>query len=235
MYAFPCLINMISAPTKDKFGFNVLLLGAVMKKTALALTLTLVLLFSAVTLSEIVRFADANPNMFMKPRYCHISIQSPQNGTQNSAPILLNFTVKKWEVPDVYSYFYILDGQDIQSGVKMEEIQFVGQETISNYTPFSYIETTLEGQVVLPVLSDGAHNVTVFIGQALGDGTIQPANLETFFTTANFNVDSTTKSFPSPQETEPKPFPATLVATASGASAALVCLGLLVYFKKHKS
>ena len=76
---------------------------------------------------------------------------------------------------DVYLYFYILEGQDIQSGVKIEDIQFVGQETISNYAPLSYVETTLRGEAVLPSLSDGAHSVTVFIGQVIGDGTIQPA------------------------------------------------------------
>ena len=185
--------------------------------------------------SQLISSAGANPNMFMKPRYCNISIQSPQNGTQNSAPILLNFTVKEWDISDVYAYFYILDGQDYQSGVKIEDIQFVGQETLSEEHAFSYVETTLKGQAVLPTLSDGAHNVKVFIGQVLGDGTIRPANVDPFSTTANFNVDSTTESSPSLQETEQKSFPTTLVATASGASAALVCLGLLVYFKKYKS
>jgi hypothetical protein len=180
---------------------------------------------------QLIRFAGANPNMFIKPRYCNISIQSPQNGTQNSAPIFLNFTIKKWDVSDVY--FYILDGQDYQSGVKIEEIQFVGQETMSDEGVFSYVEITLRGRAVLPSLPDGAHNVTVFIGQVLGDGTIRPANLETFSTTANFNVDSTAKSSPSPQENEQKPFPTTLVATAAGASVAAVIGGFLIYLKKR--
>jgi hypothetical protein len=181
---------------------------------------------------QLISSAGANPNMFMKPRYCNISIQSPQNGTQNSAPILLNFTVKKWDITDVYSYFYILDGQDYQSGIKIEEIQFVGEETMSEEHVFSYVETTLTGQATLPSFPDGAHTVTVFIGQALGDGTIRPANVDPFSTTANFNVDSTTQSSPSPQETE-KLFPTTLVATASGASVAAVIIGLLFYLKKR--
>lgn len=207
--------------------------GAVMKKTAATLTLILELFLAAIG-TQMVRFAGANPNIFIKPRYCNISIQSPQNGTENTAPILLNFTVKKWDISDVYSYFYILDGQDHQSGVKIEEIQFVGQEALSEEHLFSYVETTLTGQAVLPTLLDGAHNVTVFIGQLVGDGTIQPANLETFSTTANFNVDSTPESSPAPQEYEQNPFPTTLVAAAFGASAAVVGLGVLVYFKKRK-
>jgi hypothetical protein len=205
-----------------------------MKKTVLALTFILTL-FSAAFCAQIISLAEANPNMFIKPRYCHISIQSPQNGTLNSAQILMNFTVKKWDIADVYSFFYILDGQDIQSGVKIEEIQFVGEETISNDVGFPYVETTLMGHAVLPSLSDGAHSGTVFIGQVVGDGTIRPANVDPFSTTANFNVDSTIQSpSPTPQETDSVPYPTTLVATASGVSAALACLGLLVYFKKRR-
>jgi hypothetical protein len=205
-----------------------------MKKTVLALTFILTL-FSAAFCAQIISLAEANPNMFIKPRYCHISIQSPQNGTLNSAQVLLNFTVKKWDISDVYSYFYILDGQDIQSGVKIEEIQLVGEETISNDAGFPYVETTLIGQAVLPNLSDGAHSMTVFIGEVLGDGAIRPANVDPFSATVSFNVDSTIQS-PSPtaQENEQKPFPTTMVATASGVSAGLACLGLLVYFKKRK-
>jgi hypothetical protein len=204
-----------------------------MKKTVLALTFILTL-FSAASCTQIISLAEAKPNMFIKPRYCHILIQSPQSGTPNSAQILLNFTVKKWDISDVYSYFYILDGQDIQSGVKIEEIQFVGEETLSEEHLFSYVETTLRGQAVLPSLSDGAHSVTVFIGQVRGDGMIQPANVDPFSATTNFNVDSTIQSpCPAPQETVSAPLPTTLVATASGVSAALACLGLLVYVKKR--
>ena len=205
-----------------------------MKKTVLALTFILTL-FSAAFCTQIISLAEANPNMFMKPRYCHITIQSPQNGTLNSGKILMNFTVKKWDISDVYSYFYILDGQDIQSGVKIEEIQFVGEETISNDAGFPYVETTLVGQAVLPSLSDGAHSMTVFIGEVLGDGAIRPANVDPFSTTVSFNVDSTIQSpCPAPQETVSAPLPTTLVATMSGVSAALACLALLVYFKKRK-
>jgi hypothetical protein len=210
-----------------------LLYGAVMKKTVLALTLIMTL-FSAALYTQIISLAKANPNMFIKSRYCHFLIQSPQNGTLNSAQVLLNFTVKKWDISDVYSYFYVLDGQDIQSGVKIEEIQFVGEETISEEHLFSYVETTLMGQAVLTSLSDGAHSVTVFIGEVLDDGTIRPANVDSFSTTATFNVDLTIQSpSPTPQENEQKPFPTTMVATASGVSAALACLGLLVYVKKR--
>ena len=212
------------------------IVGAVMKKTVLALTFILTL-FSAAFCTQIISLAEANPNMFIKPRYCHISIQSPQNGTLNSASILLNFTVEKCDISDVYSYFYILDGQDIQSGGKVEEIQFVGEKSVGSFDEhvFPNVETTLTGHVVLPTLPDGPHSVTVFTGQVVGDGTIRPANVDPFSTTATFNVDSTIQSAsPTAQEAVSAPLPTTLVATASGVSAALFCLGLLVYFKKHK-
>jgi hypothetical protein len=210
--------------------------GAVMKKTVLALTFILTL-FSAAFCAQIISLAEANPNMFLRLRYCHFLIQSPQNGPLNSALILLNFTVEKCDVSDVYSYFYILDGQEIRSGVKVEEIQFVGEKSVGSFDEhvFPNVETTLMGQAVLPSLSDGAHSVTVFIGQVVGDGTIRPANVDPFSTMANFNVDPTIQSpSPTPQETASAPLPTTLMATASGVSAALACLGLLVYFKKRR-
>lgn len=201
-----------------------------MKRTALVLIFILAL-FSELVSSKIISLSEANPTMFQKDRYCHISIQSPQNGTTiRIAPVLLNFTVKKAYVPDVYSYFYLLDGQDVQSGVKVEEMQLVGQETISEEHLFDYVEDTLMGQAVLPDLSDGNHNVTVFIGQTRDDGTIQPANIEPFYSTVSFSVDTTTP-YPSPKATETslnsEPFPTTfvavsalIVATGSGLSAA---------------
>ena len=204
-------------------------------KRKIALTLILALSFSVVAGTQFVNLAGANPNMFKKGRYCNISIQSPQNGTSNAEPIFLNFTVKKVYVSDTYSYFYILDEQDLQSGVKVEEIQLVGQETITNDTFFPYTEYTLRGQAVLPKLGDGPHNLTVFIGWVKENGVIYQANIDPFSATTQFSVDPTATSpspSPSPQETEPEPFPPTLVV-ASVVPIAVVGLGLLVYFKKR--
>jgi hypothetical protein len=208
-----------------------------MKRTALVLIFILAL-FSALVGAQVVRLAEANPTMFQKDRYCHISIQSPQGGsTIKTEPAFLNFTVKKAYVPDAYSYFCLLDGQDVQSGVKVEEMQLVGQETISEEHLFDYVEDTLTGHMVLPNLSNGNHNVTVFIGQTKDDGTIQPANIEPFSFSVNFSVD-TTAPFPSPAAETPlnsEPFPTTFVATASLISIAVASFGLFLRFKKRKS
>jgi hypothetical protein len=205
-----------------------------MKRTALALTLILAL-FLAVVGTQMVNLAEANPDL-LKGLYCNISVQSPQNGTYNTAPVLLNFTVKNNYVSGAYLYFYLLDGQDMQSSVKIEEIEIIGEETISNDTYVQYTEYTLKGQAVLSDLSDGPHNVTVFMGWVKADGVIYPANIDPFSATAIFNVDSTIKSpSPSPQETEPEPFPTifvaasvAIVATGSGISAAY-------YLRRKKS
>jgi hypothetical protein len=208
-----------------------------LKRTASALTLVLALLMSAVAGAHFASMAGANPNMFKKGRYCDISIQSPQNRTYNAETIFLNFTVKKVDVSDTYSYFYILDGQDIQSGVKIEEIQLVGQETITNDTFFPYTEVTLKGQAVLPKLPDGPHNLTVFIGWVREDGMIFHANIDPFSTAAYFSVDTTTPTpspSPSPQQTETESEPFTVaLATTAAVAVVVIGLGLLIYFNKR--
>lgn len=166
-----------------------------MKRTALALTVILTL-FSVTFAVQAVKVAKANP-IYIKPFYCRISIQSPQNRTYNTEHILLNFTAKiNQEVFDSYPFFYILDGQDGQSSVKVEEIQVIGQERISNDVPASgnisyapYTEYTLWGQAVLSSLSDGRHNLTVFMG---ADWVISnQTSGNPLFGTVDFSVDAT--------------------------------------------
>jgi parallel beta-helix repeat protein len=67
--------------------------------------------------------------------------------------------------------------------------------------------------VTLADVANGVHNVTVYANNTYGNMASE---------TVNFTV------------AKPSPFPTALVATASGASAAAVCLGLLVYFKRRK-
>jgi predicted phage tail protein len=76
---------------------------------------------------------------------------------------------------------------------------------------------TISGNTTLTGLPNGEHNITVYATDETGN----TGASETII----FNVAK-----PEP----PSPFPTTLVATASGASVAVVGLGLLVYFKKRK-
>jgi hypothetical protein len=204
-----------------------------MKRTALTLAIILVLSLAALAGIPVVNLAGANP-IYTKPTYVRISVQSPQNTTYNTQPIFLNFTVETNEGDfNAYPYFYLLDGQDGKSSVKVEDIQLVSQKRISDdISPYHdierrtilwdpYTDYTLRGQAVLPNLSDGDHNVTVFI-DFLGNQTIEMD----FFASVPFTIHNTSQS-----ESQ-EPFPTVPVAIASVAMVAIIGLGLLVYFKK---
>jgi hypothetical protein len=90
--------------------------------------------------------------------------------------------------------------------------------------PFSQLKYSLDGQANVTIagnttllnLPNGEHNLTVYATDTAGNtGTSE---------TINFTVA---------EETESEPFPATIVI-ASIITVAIVCLGLLVYFKKRK-
>jgi len=73
---------------------------------------------------------------------------------------------------------------------------------------------TVAGNATLEGLANGVHNVTVYAKDAFGNAGTSEA--------VSFTVDV------------PESFPTALVATASGASAALVGVGLILYLKKRK-
>lgn len=75
---------------------------------------------------------------------------------------------------------------------------------------------TIYGNTTLTGLSNGRHNITVYVWDRAG------------------HVGASETTYFSVSETEPEPFPTTIVAVASGASVAAVGLGLLVYFKKRQ-
>jgi len=180
-----------------------------MKKTAIALWILLMLVIGIFYFSTP---AEANPYM-LKPKYCHISIQSPQNETYYSVPVLLNFTTKNSHFPE-YSYFYTIDGQSLQSGTWVENVQILGNETITNDTAFPYIEYTSWGWAYLPSLNEGAHNLTLYsVNHDNNYGDIE---------TIHFNVETQLKV---------ESFPTTLI-TASVFVVTVILTGLVVYFKR---
>jgi len=171
-----------------------------MKKTSLVLILILGIV-SATIITQKVSLAEANFYPFKFP-YCSISIQSPQNTTYDTENILLNFTAITLDnIPPKYYYFYSIDGQDIQSSVKIN-VQIISQEYIANDTIEPYTETILSGQVQLPSLTNGPHSMRVFTGGFFDNGTIYPAymDIDSFSETAWFFVDSPSAS-PSPFST----------------------------------
>ena len=162
-----------------------------MKRTALALTLIVGLVLLIVSVQR-VSLIKANP-YFFKDNYCDVSIHSPQNMTYGTGEIILDFTAKtKDYIPPSYDYFYSLDG-DIQSSVKVEDIQVVSEEEITNESIVPYTETTLKGQAKLPFLTDGTHSIKVFSGHFI-NGKINYITSEPYSATADFIVVSGTAS-----------------------------------------
>jgi hypothetical protein len=94
-------------------------------------------------------------------------------------------------------------------------LNFTVSESASKifYTLDGQENVTVVGNTTLTGLLDGVHNITVYAT----DFAEHTGASETIY----FSVEV------------PEPFPTTLVATASGASVAVISLGLLVYFKKR--
>ncbi|MCW4044628.1 MAG: hypothetical protein NWE94_03820 [Candidatus Bathyarchaeota archaeon] len=184
-----------------------------MSNKALAIPFIWMLLLSVVVGTRIVYLAEANPIPPPDP-YCNISIYSPQNKTYNTEPVRLSFAVKTNYELGSYQYFYFLDGQDIQTSFKVEEIQDFGPSAEYHHA----------GQAVLPTLSDGWHNVTVFIGYVDADGAIRTAEVDPLFATAHFNFSAVSQQ---------EPFP-TLWLVAAIVTAATGATAFAVYFLAKK-
>ena len=211
-----------------------MLYGAVMKRTALASAFILPLLLLAVAVTQVVRFADANPDwIWPEVSFPTMQVTSPAEGqSYPSNDIWLKFTVNRpadWlyiSSLDNGSEVYLSQGQikfviysvdGIIDGVADEhesEKTYVDDPLNAVNTPFNFsFSFNLEG------LQDGQHSVDVYAeGFVNGSGVgVDPQRI-------NFTIYTP----------EPEPFPTTLVAAASGASVAAVGAGLLVYFNKHK-
>ena len=184
-----------------------------MKATALALTLIVALLFTILSGAKLlqVAYAPSNPLPYKPPQ---ITVLSPSpEGTYHTPSVSLNVTVQIFgytfqSIEWLNSLNYSLDGQAYIP---------ITLAYPSDYGPGYYVN----GSAILSSLPDGSHNLTIH-----GETTIGAIN-ENFNTTISFTVDTSTTPIT-------EPFPTTLFITASGASAAIIGIGLLVYFKKRK-
>jgi hypothetical protein len=205
-----------------------------MKKTALALTLISALLFSAVAVTLVVRFADADPYVIWpEVSFPTMEVTSPAEGqSYPSSDVWLKFTVNRpqdWlyvSSLDDGSEVYLSQGQikfviysvdGIIDGVadEHESEKIYVDDPVNAVNPpskFSF-SFNLEG------LQDGQHSVDVY-----AEGFVNGSGVGVDSQRINFRVYTP----------EPEPFPATMVAAASSVSAAVVGLGVLVYFKKRK-
>jgi hypothetical protein len=139
-----------------------------MYKKKIVVTLALTLLLSVVVGSHVLEVADANP-MNMKPYYEVLTIQSPQNNSQHSNPVSLNFTLRRNAYTIARSYYYTIDSNMPQK-ISLEIVQQKEIKNDTNPSPpfpewgpyyFPYTEYTLEGSITLQNLVAGWHNLTV--------------------------------------------------------------------------
>lgn len=121
--------------------------------------------------------------------------------------------------------FMVDTAPPVVSILELENRTFVESEVSLNFTlsePASAISYVLDGQesvevkgnITLPALSEGLHNVTVYAWDAAGN--IGSSKTVTFSVAV------------------PEPFPTVPVAAASVVAVVVACGGLLVYFGKHK-
>jgi hypothetical protein len=99
-------------------------------------------------------------------------------------------------------------------------LDFTVSESVSrmSYSLDGQAEATVDGNTTLTGLSRCAHNVTVYAWDAAGN---RGASETTFFTIAE-------------EPEQEQPFPTTMAAVASGASAIAIGAGLIIFFKKFK-
>ena len=183
-----------------------------MKRTALMQILILSLLFSAVSVPRLVQVACAQfEGLPYDPPIISVLSPSP-NETYSEKSVLLNVRVEIrgniYHNTETLRWLnYSLDGQ-----THISMAYFVP----SDLTPPYYVTAN----DVLHDLSDGTHNLTIYVETAVSGLT------GNFNTTISFEVNTS--------NTIVETFPTTLVAAASVATVAIVGVGLMIYLKKRK-
>ena len=179
------------------------------------------------------------PSAFQTPNKdpATVTIQSPLNATTYfENDVLLNFTVtkpKSWSKPDVVCYIKNVTYQ-------MDEGQAVVLYTPTPPTPPSELPATDHFSMVLDDLPEGQHTLQIKVS---AESQYLPNDTYYWFMvrhyplrvsqTIVFTVENSPTSTPTP-EPQQDAFLTTLVAAASGASATIIGLGVLLYFKKRK-
>jgi hypothetical protein len=238
----------------------------------------------------------------------NVIILSPKSSTNYENPIQLNFTV---EAKEAFGQFGNV-GVSVDGGVINSVTDFINKSVVQSGPDWYWFRTTVFASVMLPTLSEGNHNVTVYYGWQYLDSGLQRyevyAHATVSFVVVNVDTTAPSISIQSPRNNstydapdieltflvnetvawmgysldggdnvtvsdnmtltglfdgthcltiyandtvgnmgvsetinftitvpeEPEPFPVVPVAAASGASVAIIGVGLLVYFKKRK-
>jgi hypothetical protein len=217
------------------------------QKTFIAAIIISAFSISLVAGMQSVEVVEANPlpPAWMNPEMT-ITIQSPQNETENALPVFVNYTVQctpVFSLSDnqtqdwIKSFFYVLDGQNMSSsGINFTETQLTGTYPTDSDHYYDY-----SGQAYLINLTDGIHSITVYYGVLVNVGS--PAEfiaynaswsaISQFYVTTE-NPIPTPSPTPSPSTPE---FPSwiilPLILTATVALA--VTLLTVLFIKRKKS
>jgi len=187
-----------------------------MKRKAIALTLSLIVLIISSAEMRLVSLVKANPLPAISPE---IIIKNPQNITYTGNAILLNFTASSTWISSSISYS--LDDSDkipVTTTTILQEDANIGKN------PAIY-RTTVEGTCALFNVSRGWHNITLFMicenkkfsyYETYFKGDIIASESLSFF------VDASIDNLFMPS------------ITLSVIILIIIGNGLLVYFKKHK-
>jgi len=139
-------------------------------KTFMATIIISAFLISLVAGMQSVKVVEANPlpPSWMNPKMT-ITIQSPQNGTDNALPVFVNFTAQSsgdFSLSDnqtqdwIRAFYYVLDGQNMSSsGINFTETQLTGTHPTASDHYYDY-----SGQAYLTNLTAGSHSITVYYG-----------------------------------------------------------------------
>ena len=197
------------------------------KSKTLAVAAFLIIVLLELSGISVVKLVQANP-LAPSGLYCNITVQSPQNGTHQIQPVMVNFTAdSNARLHLSGSFFYVLDGQDKQLGVNITDTQYLGLYDHEHH---------FSGQANLTILPDGSRNVTVYWGVLL-DGVIYNTDIESYSATAAFNIGNTTTS-PS-TETSPTLLPSPTIPEFTPAGililATVACLFAVTVKKRLKN
>jgi len=153
-----------------------------MKKGAVPLTLIVALLITAGAGTELVNFGMANP---IPELYTKLTIESPQNTTYNVNTVTLNFSVESLSFFQWRHFSYSLDGKELKRIANLT----VDSEEFIPVNPGIYSEN-ITGNCVLPDLSEGLHNLTVYLIRDASTADIHYGEIVPL-ANASFNIDTT--------------------------------------------
>ena len=229
-----------------------------LKRATLAKAFVLALLFSTVAGAVFVNLVAANPAPLFafptKPKTTlpTIVVHSPiQNQIYNSTDVWLNFTIVKpesWFAIDVGSHadfsplsetfvnissvYFTVDGGERQN-ISFHDIDSLfDADPIFNLNFSTLIPLTAGAHTVKAGLEADSYHVVKYSYRYSLSEALSSVKLEAESYTVHLTVDSPESDAVDFTLTEF--FPTALIVTASAATVAVVCAGLLVYFKKRK-